>query len=119
MGALSRRKGACGEREIVKLARELGFTDAKRTAPMQAGYGAEYPDVDGIPLLWIEAKCYRQTPVNRFAREHVDKERPGFIPVLAWRDERTEWRATLALSELLKLLKRAEIRGFREENNDG
>jgi hypothetical protein len=47
---------------------------------------------------------YQRVPVNRFAREVLDGgERPGFVNVLAWRDNRTPWRATLLLEDLLKL----------------
>lgn len=96
MGAKSRRKGKGGELEFVALAVEYGFASAKRTAPMQAGgYADEFGDVSGIPLLHVECKRYRRTPVNRFARQ-VLAERPGFVPVLAWRDDDQPWRVTKA-----------------------
>lgn len=104
MGALSRRKGKNGELELVALARELGFRDAKRTAPMQAaGYADEFGDVSGIPIVYAEVKRYRRTPVNKFVREMP--ERPGLVPVLFWRDDEGAWRADLDAVELLKLIK--------------
>jgi Holliday junction resolvase len=103
MGAKSRRKGAGGEREFAALAEERGFLDAKRTAPMQAGgYADEFGDVSGVPLLYLECKRYRRTPVNRFARE-VLHERPGFVSVLAWRDDGQPWRVTLDAADFLTL----------------
>lgn len=110
VSAKSSRKGKRGELEVVALARRLGF-QARRTAPMQAGHARDFPDLDGLAPLWPEVKCYRCTPVNRFAREYVDFERPGWVPVLVWRDDRTPWRATLPLEELLKLLR--EVREAR------
>jgi hypothetical protein len=104
MGAKSRRKGAGGEREFAALAEERGFPDAKRTAPMQAGgYADEFGDVSGIPLLYVECKRYRRTPINRFSREVLGVERPGLVSVLAWRDDGEPWRVTLDATAFLTL----------------
>jgi len=107
-GAKSRRKGKSGELEVTHEAAKQGLT-ARRTAPLQAGHREAYPDVsmDGVPWLWLEAKRYRRVPVNRFCREHLDKERPGYMSCLAWRDDGTEWRATILLSDFLKLVRLA------------
>ena len=106
MGAMSRRKGKRGELEVVAIAKAIGFARAERTAPMQAGHGSsEHGDVGGIRPLYIEVKCHARVPVNRYAREVLDgPERPGMVRVLAWRDNRTEWRATVPLDDLLKLV---------------
>lgn len=107
MGAKSRTKGASGELEIVTLARELGFNRARRLAPMQCGYGQDYPDVDGVGPLWIESKRERKVAsLAAYVREYL-AERPGYVPVLAWREDRGEWTATLSLAELLKLVAKA------------
>jgi Holliday junction resolvase len=104
MGAKSRRKGAGGEREFAALADERGFHDAKRTAPMQAGgYAEEFGDVSGVPLLYLECKRYRRTPVNRFSRDVLSVERPGLVSVLAWRDDGEPWRVTLDAAAFLTL----------------
>lgn len=104
MGAKSRRKGAGGEREFAALANEHGFPHAKRTAPMQAGgYADEFGDVSGLDLLYVECKRYRRTPVSRFAREVLSVPRPGFVSVLAWRDDGEPWRVTLDAADFLTL----------------
>lgn len=109
MGAKSRRKGKRGELEVVAVAKALGFRHAQRTAPMQAGHGSdEWGDVSGIRPLYVEVKLYQRTPVNRFSRELLDGEaKPGHVRCLAWRDNGTEWRATVRLDDLLKLLRLA------------
>jgi hypothetical protein len=114
MGAKSRRKGAGGEREYAGVAVECGFKDAHRTAPMQAGHPSEYGDVGGIPLNRTECKRYRRVPVNRFAREVLSRETPGFIDVLAWRDDGDEWNVTVRARNWLVLVR--ELVTLREEN---
>lgn len=106
MGAKSRRKGAQGERELAQLARDCGFKDAKREAPMQAGHGSDYPDVGQIHGLYVEGKRYKRTPVNKFARDLLDlpPRADGLLPVLMWRDDGiTKWRATLDGDVFLKM----------------
>ena len=120
MGAKSRRKGKGGELEVVSLAKEAGFHEAKRTAPMQAGgYAAEYGDVE-IPLLYSEAKRYRRTPVTRLAAELLATERPGLTSVLFSRDDDRQWLATLDAREFLnrhrELLRlRSELLRLRQD----
>jgi Holliday junction resolvase len=107
-GRRSREKGAEGEREIASMAREEGFAFAKRTAPMQAAHADEFEDVAEVGRLAIESKRYRRTPVNAFAREVLAKERPGFIPVLAYRDDhQPETFAVVKLRDLLRLERQA------------
>lgn len=102
MGAKSRRKGKSGELELVALARECGFPSARRGAPMQAGYGDDtLADVDGIPLLYAEAKRYRRTPVARLLAELLENERPGVTSALFWRDDDRPWRVALDAREYL------------------
>lgn len=97
MGAKSRRKGANGERELAKVARECGWEGAKREAPMQAGHGDDYPDIGDVKGLYIESKRYKKVPVTRFAEELLDKpaRKDGLVPVLAHRDDHKPWRVTM------------------------
>jgi hypothetical protein len=88
MGAKSRNKGAAGEREFVACAVEYGFRDAHRVAPMQAGHAEKpYPDVDGVGQLWIEVKRHKRVSVSGHFRDLYGEERPGFVPVLAYRED--------------------------------
>lgn len=102
MGAMSRRKGAAGERELAALARECGFGEAKRLAPMQAGgYARTFGDVGDIPLLYAEAKRYKRTPVARFLRDLLKTEHLGETSALFWRDDNEPWRVALDAREFL------------------
>ncbi len=101
VSAKSRNKGAAGEREVVALAVECGFPNARRGAPMQSAGGEALADVDGVPGLWAEVKRHHHVQVPRLARELVTVERPGFTPVLFSRDDGGPWLATLDARELL------------------
>lgn len=104
MGAMSRRKGASGEREVVALAREVGFAKAERAAPLQAHRGDEnHADVEGVGRLFIEVKRHAKVSVPGCMKALLSKDRPGFIRVLVHRDNGGQWLATLEASELLKL----------------
>lgn len=101
MGKKSRSKGRLGEQEVVILAKEAGFTEAKRTAPMQsAGYADEFGDVT-IPLLYSEAKRHRRVAVTGHLRELLAKDRPGVTSVLFFREDKTPWRVALDAREFL------------------
>jgi Holliday junction resolvase len=102
MGAHSRRKGAAAEREIVTLARESGFPNARRSAPLQAADGQTAPDVDGIGRLWVEVKRRGKGSMYALAVE-ATKERAGYVPTLAYREDGGPWLAVVPLAELLKL----------------
>lgn len=106
MGAKSRRKGAQGEREVCAIDAEFEFR-SERTAPMQAGHDGwddamskEYP----LSLLKREVKRYRRTPVNKFVREYIVPEVPGYVPTLVWRDDHMPWMATLSYHSLISIL---------------
>lgn len=104
MGAKSRRKGKVGEREVVTLAQEHGFSSARRTAPMQASDGdATYPDVANVGRIWAEVKRHAHVSVQGEMRTLLATERPGFVRVLFHRDNGGPALATLEASELLKL----------------
>ena len=109
MSAHSRRKGADAEREVAALAREYGFPKAERSAPMQAAAGDErHPDVANVGRLFVEVKRRGKGSMYALAVE-ATKERPGYIPTLAYREDRGPWLAVVPLAELLKL-ERAALR---------
>lgn len=105
MGLMSRRKGKCGEREIVVLARVAGFDRAERTAAMQAHRGNEsdHADVANIGRLFAEVKRHRRVNVQKAVKELLSHDRPGLIRVVFHRDNGGPWLVTLEAEELLKL----------------
>lgn len=98
-----RSKGAHGERAVIALIREAGWPHARRTSDGrgQSGRG----DVAGGPAgCHVEVKRQERLNVPRaLAQVRADAD-PLDVPVLVHRPSRSEWMATLPLSELLPLL---------------
>jgi hypothetical protein len=108
MGKKSRTKGATGEREAVAVAIELGYRDAKRAAPMQAGHSEDFPDVLGVGVFYIEVKRHKRVSVSGYARQHLGKERPGYINALWYREDGdTEWYVVMKASDAAALERKA------------
>lgn len=102
-GRRSREKGAAAEREVAAIARDLGFPRARRSAPMQTGYGStDDADVENVGRLWLEVKRRGKGSMYALAID-ATKERPGFIPTLAYREDGGPWLAVVPLAELIKL----------------
>lgn len=118
MGAKSRRKGASAEREVAELARQAGFPNARRSAPLQAADGQTAPDVDGTGRLWVEVKRRGRGSMYALAVE-ATRERAGWIPTLAYREDGGPWLAVVPLEELLKLELTAIQRGIGLADLDG
>jgi Holliday junction resolvase len=103
MGAHSRRKGATAEREVVAIAKAAGFDNAERAAPMQCATGDErHPDVANVGRLFVEVKRRGKGSMYALAVE-ATKERAGYVPTLAYREDGGPWLAVVPLAELLKL----------------
>lgn len=98
MGLMSRRKGACFERELRRLfAAAMPGADVKRGLQSR---GEEVADVD-CPVFWIEAKRGRK-PNVRAALEQAENAAPkGRIPVAVIRDDRKRAFVALSLDDFL------------------
>lgn len=105
MGKLSRTKGAAGEREVVRLFKDAGFT-AQRTAPLQAAQGATDADVlvSEVPGLHIEVKRDEKKSVDSMLNQ-TQAEAGDKLPLLAYRRNGTrQWNAVVPLDHYAKLL---------------
>lgn len=114
MGIMQRRKGANGERELVKQFNDAGFT-ARRTAPLQAAgqYNGVAPDitVEDLEWLWIECKRQKRVSVRASFKQASDEalaysrrtEKPA-LPILCYREDQREWLCTVSLADMLSIL---------------
>lgn len=119
MGKSSQRKGRDGEREIVSILHDAGFTSAR--VGMAVSFGEE-PDVvcSELPIHWEVKRCERlQLPawVEQAERDEV-RFRDGF-PVVVFRQSRQPWRVCLRLSDFLRLLKYLPVMGCGIEKRSG
>jgi hypothetical protein len=103
MGALSRRKGAGFERELVLAFREaMPGCDVRRG--LQSRSGREVADVD-CPVFWIEAKRGRKPNVRTALKQAVSTAPPGRMPVAVVRDDRERAFVALSLDDFLELVR--------------
>lgn len=103
MGALSRRKGAAYERELVHR-----FRDAMPGATVKRGFqarsGSDAADVE-CPVFWIEAKRGKRPNIRAALRQAIAAmPDEGRIPIAVVRDDRSEATATMRLDDLLDLI---------------
>jgi Holliday junction resolvase len=103
VSASERRKGGNGEREVVKLLHEYGWPKAKRTSDgtRQATRG----DIAGGPLeTHFEVRRRERIEIWSCLARAEAEAKPGHLPVLAFRRNRSRWYAALPLESLLELL---------------
>lgn len=102
----SRRKGKVGELEACSALHTTFGWRAKRTAPMQAGHGGDYPDIvcEQTPSLFLEVKRVEKLNVQRALATAV-KQAGRKCPVLLHRTNRSPlgWLITLRLEDLPRL----------------
>jgi hypothetical protein len=100
MGASERRKGAAGELEVVKIAREHGWP-ASRNLDQPRDGGS---DILGISAVCLEVKRTERADVWTWWRQVTGDAKPGEIPLVAFRRSASPWLAVVELDELLALL---------------
>lgn len=105
-GGRSRRKGKNGELEACSALHTTFGWRAKRTAPMQAGRGGEYADIqcDQTPDLFLEVKRVERLNVPASMKKAVEQAGRK-CPVLMHRTNRSPlgWLITLRLTDLPRL----------------
>lgn len=89
----SRAKGASGERELAKLLRTQGFTEARRGQQYCGASG----DADVIGVKGIHIECKRQERVQDelWMKQAEDDARKGEIPVVIYRRNHEQWKVLL------------------------
>lgn len=103
-GKRSQRKGAVGERELVGVLREYGFSDVERGGSQTYG---TIPDCIGLPDIHIEVKCVERLNLDTAMDQAIrDSERFGDgHPSVFHRRNRRPWMVTMLLSDWIKLYK--------------
>lgn len=98
MGLMSRSKGKAGERDAAALIRGLTGHDVRRRV-RQHGWDS---DLEGVPGWSVEVKRHRRaTPAviaEWWRQAALQAVRSGSLPLLLYREDRSEWRARWPLS---------------------
>lgn len=102
-GAMSRRKGAGFERELVWRFREI-MPGAEVKRGLQSRSGEEVADVD-CPVFWIEAKRGKRPNVRGALRQAEADAPKGRIPVAVIRDDGEPAFVALSLEDFLDLVR--------------
>jgi Holliday junction resolvase len=111
MGAMSKRKGATGEREAAEMCREHGFE--MRRGRQYCG-GADSPDIRGegnrlADEFHVEVKRVEALRIYPAIEQAKEDCAPGKDPVVLFRSNRQEWLAILPADVFFKLLKRLDL----------
>lgn len=105
MSAMQRRKGADGEREVVKVLNDHGIP-AKRTFNQS---NHDRPDLSGTPGYAFECKRVKQNIAIWACIEQANSQAgEGETPVLAFRRDNGQWYAALPLERLAELIGEAK-----------
>jgi ABC-type lipoprotein release transport system permease subunit len=94
-----RRKGLRGQQEVQRLFRDHGIVLDKLSAQ-----GDRLMHRANGGLLHIEVKRQERLQLKQWIEQADAEAAPGAIAVVAWRQSREQWRADLALTDLLRLV---------------
>ncbi|TDG02091.1 hypothetical protein E1N52_41620 [Paraburkholderia guartelaensis] len=112
MGAMQRRKGSSGEREIAALVRDLTGWDVRRRVRQHEGDS----DIEGVPGWCGEVKRHaratRSDVRDWWEQAAHQAAAAGLLPVLFYRLDRDEWRAVWPVSALLPVPDAQTWRGY-------
>ena len=92
----SRQKGKAGEREAVRLLRDITGLDVRRKVRQHEGDS----DVEGIPGWSIEVKRDNGLSVDAMWDQAVTQAGDFLEPLLLYRRDRQPWRARWALIDI-------------------
>jgi hypothetical protein len=102
MGAMQRTKGATGERTVINMLKEHGFTDAKRNL-MQTAEGGY--DIIGLEPFAIEIKKHKKLNINAAWKQTTTQATDDLIPVLIYHIPNTsKWLCKMPMSAVNETL---------------
>lgn len=102
----SKQKGIKGERELAKVLREYGYTEAKRGQQF-CGLNGNADVVDALPDIHIE--CKRVERLNLYeAMEQAKEDTKGKLPAVFHRKNCCNWLVTMELDDFMKIYERGK-----------
>lgn len=103
MGKMQRDKGKAGEREVARILKDHGYSDARRGQQFQGS--PDSPDVTGLPGFHLEVKRTEQCRLYDYIEQAKNDAGEDEIPVVVHRQNRKEWIAILSFEDFLKMVK--------------
>lgn len=106
IGRASREKGKRGEREVAKIFKDAGYTEARRTS-QYCGKTGDASDVTGVPGIHLEVKYVEREQVRSWmaqATRDAEAAGGGDIPAVVHRKTHSPWLVTLSLEDFIKIL---------------
>lgn len=105
MAKSSRDKGKRGELEVAHLLTDAGLP-ARRTAQLQASGSCDDADVTAVlaPDLYVEVKRQETLRLPAWTRQAEAACPEGRVPIVAYRQSRQPWRASVPLQWLAETL---------------
>lgn len=116
----SKQKGARFERQLARIFRDYGYTDARRTA-QYCGNTGDASDVIGLPGLHIEAKHCEQMRLYEWmaqAKRDAEASGKGLLPAVFHKKNNAEILVTMELDTYMNLYREWEA-GMELEDKDG
>jgi hypothetical protein len=98
-GRSSRQKGKRGEREAVHLFTDRGYQARRGDSQSR---GAREADVEDTQF-WVEVKRGKRCPVRR-AIAQAAGDTDGRLPIVLWRDDRSDWRIDMGADTFFAIL---------------
>ena len=103
-GRSSRSKGQRGERELVKIIRDVLGLECRRG--FQSRSGSEEADIEGfLPGYHLESKRAEKWALHEWIAQAEGDAKSGEVPVVVCRRSREKWYAVMAFTDFLELLK--------------
>ena len=117
MAINSRQKGVRAEREVAKILKEHGYTEARRSA-QYCGNSGEAADVVGfLDGFHLEVKRCETTKIWDWIHQAERDHKADTVPLVVFRRSHEQWHVALSLEAFLELLKKKEQQDGREEIN--
>lgn len=97
----SRDKGKRGEREVAKLLRDAGYTEARRGQQYNGSDGSA--DVVGLPGAHIEVKWAENLNLDKAMEQSINDANENEIPLVVHKKNRKPWKVTMLWTDFIKI----------------
>ena len=99
LGKSARNKGKVGEREVVKILKEHGIKNARRTQQFSGKEGTA--DVEGLDGFHIEVKRQEKLAIEKWHQQACEDARDEETPIVVFRKSGQPWRIVMDFEEFL------------------